>query len=104
MAWWTAWGAFVGLFVARISRGRTIREIVMYVFVTPLLYTFFWFACFGGIGLRQARQAEELEWLGETEFGDAAYFQSDDPYCYNVPQDDVWNNGTIVFTNTLPGK
>jgi len=104
MAWWTAWGAFVGLFVARISRGRTIREVVMYVFIAPLMYSFLWFCSFGGIGLRQARQAEELEWLGEQQYNDSTHFQSQaDPFCYDVPQTDVWDNDTLVFTNSLPG-
>ena len=105
MAWWTAWGAFVGLFVARISRGRTIREVVIYVLIVPLLYSFLWFCSFGGIGIRQARQAEELEWLGEQHYGNESYFRvHNESVCFNVPQDDVWNNGTLVFTNRLPGK
>ncbi|PIE54037.1 MAG: glycine/betaine ABC transporter permease [Dethiosulfovibrio peptidovorans] len=46
-AWWIAWAPFVGSFVARISRGRTIREFVAGVFVVPALGSFTWFAIFG---------------------------------------------------------
>jgi hypothetical protein len=104
MAWWTAWGAFVGLFIARISRGRTIKEVVLYVFIAPLMYSFLWFCSFGGMGMRQARQAEELEWLGETQFDDPSHFQvPGSDYCFNVPQEDYYNNETLIFTNRLPG-
>ena len=47
-AWWIAWSPFVGLFVARISRGRTIREFVLGALLVPALVTFFWFSVFGG--------------------------------------------------------
>jgi len=72
----SAWGAFVGLFIARISRGRTIREVAFYSFVAPLVYAFLWFCTFGGIGLRQARQADELEALGGVYFNDTGYIST----------------------------
>lgn len=50
-AWWIAWSPFVGLFVASISRGRTIREFVFGVLLVPTLLTFVWFAVFGGSAL-----------------------------------------------------
>lgn len=50
-AWWIAWAPFVGLFIARISRGRTIKEFVLGVLMVPALLTFFWFSVFGGTGL-----------------------------------------------------
>ncbi len=46
-AWWIAWAPFVGSFVARISRGRTVREFVAGVLVVPALGSFTWFAIFG---------------------------------------------------------
>lgn len=46
-AWWIAWAPFVGSFVARISRGRTIREFVTGVLIVPALGSFTWFAIFG---------------------------------------------------------
>ena len=54
MLWWIAWGPLVGVFVARISRGRTIREFVLGVLVAPTLFSIVWFGCFGGIGLYDA--------------------------------------------------
>jgi Cys-rich protein (TIGR01571 family) len=99
-----AWGAFVGLFLARISRGRTIRQVVVTSFLAPLFFSFLWFCTFGGIGLRQARQGMELEALGETYFEDPAHFrQQGSDFCYDVPQNDVVFNGTTIFTNNLIG-
>lgn len=49
-AWWISWSPFVGLFVASISRGRTIREFVLGALIVPTLLTFLWFAVFGGAG------------------------------------------------------
>lgn len=51
MVWWIAWGPFVGVFIARISKGRTIREFVLGVLIGPTLFSVIWFGTFGGIGL-----------------------------------------------------
>lgn len=45
--WWIAWSPFVGLFIARISRGRTIREFVSGVLLVPAGFTLFWMTVFG---------------------------------------------------------
>lgn len=50
-AWWIAWGPFVGGFVARISKGRTIREYVVGVVLVPLVITIVWFNVIGGSAL-----------------------------------------------------
>ncbi|PYZ97351.1 glycine/betaine ABC transporter permease [Alteribacter lacisalsi] len=50
-AWWISWTPFVGMFVARVSRGRTIREFIAGVILAPSLVTFIWFAVFGGTGI-----------------------------------------------------
>ncbi|MGM0376043.1 MAG: BCCT family transporter, partial [Bacteroidota bacterium] len=47
-AWWISWSPFVGMFIARISRGRTVREFVLSVLIVPALLTFFWITAFGG--------------------------------------------------------
>ena len=47
-AWWIAWSPFVGIFIARISKGRTIREFVAYVLFIPSIIGFLWFTVFGG--------------------------------------------------------
>jgi glycine betaine transporter len=50
-AWWISWAPFVGMFVARISRGRTIREFVLGVVAAPTGFGFLWFAIVGGTGI-----------------------------------------------------
>jgi glycine betaine transporter len=50
MVWWLAWAPFVGVFIARISRGRTIREFVLGVVLVPTVFSVLWFGVFGGIG------------------------------------------------------
>ena len=49
--WWLAWGPFVGIFIARISRGRTIREFALGVVLLPTLFSILWFAAFGGTAI-----------------------------------------------------
>jgi glycine betaine transporter len=49
--WWIAWAPFVGIFLARISRGRTIRELIVGSLVLPTMFTILWFAIFGGAAL-----------------------------------------------------
>lgn len=50
-AWWIAWSPFVGMFIARVSRGRTIREFIMGVLCVPALVTFVWMTVFGNTAL-----------------------------------------------------
>jgi len=50
-AWWIAWSPFVGMFIARISKGRTIREFVGGVLIIPTLFGVLWFSTFGGAAL-----------------------------------------------------
>lgn len=50
-AWWVSWSPFVGLFIARVSRGRTIREFVVGTVLAPTLAGFLWFSVFGGTAL-----------------------------------------------------
>ena len=60
-AWWVSWTPFVGMFVARISKGRTIREFVGYVIVVPSLVSFVWFSIMGGAAFDlQLNQGMEL--------------------------------------------
>lgn len=58
--WWIAWAPFVGMFIAKISRGRTVRQIINGALTGPVIYSFFWFAIFGGTALRVERQAANL--------------------------------------------
>lgn len=50
-AWWVSWSPFVGVFIARISRGRTIREFILGVLLIPMTILFFWFTTFGGVAI-----------------------------------------------------
>ncbi|MHC3002667.1 choline transporter [Gordonia sp. GN26] len=52
-AWWVSWTPFVGLFLAKISRGRTIREFVIGVMVVPTTVSLVWFCVFGGTAIRE---------------------------------------------------
>jgi glycine betaine transporter len=46
-AWWISWAPFVGMFIARVSRGRTVREFLLGVIIIPTVFASFWFAAFG---------------------------------------------------------
>ncbi|MGF9906230.1 glycine betaine uptake BCCT transporter [Brevibacillus porteri] len=50
-SWWIAWAPFVGMFIARVSKGRTIKEFVICVMLVPSLLSFIWFSVFGGTAL-----------------------------------------------------
>lgn len=52
LAWWISWSPFVAMFIARISKGRTIREFVLAVLVIPSLLSFMWMSVFGGTALQ----------------------------------------------------
>ncbi|MCY4404688.1 MAG: BCCT family transporter [Candidatus Poribacteria bacterium] len=52
-AWWIAWAPFIGTFIARISKGRTVREFVFFVLFLPTLLCLIWFGAFGGTALHQ---------------------------------------------------
>ena len=51
-AWWISWTPFVGVFIARISRGRTVREFMVGVMLIPASIMFFWFTAFGGTAIK----------------------------------------------------
>lgn len=50
-AWWISWSPFVGMFIARISKGRTVREFILGVILIPTLLSFAWMSVFGGAAL-----------------------------------------------------
>ena len=106
-AWWVAWASFVGLFIARISRGRTVREVIVYSLLIPVLYCILWFSVWGGVAIRQSRQGLELEVLGDTFYNDSSYFTvPGSDFCYDVPQETIYdpsNETVVIFENYLPG-
>jgi len=109
-SWWTSWSVYVGMFVSRISRGRTIREVINYSLTGPVLYTITWFAVFGGAGLRSDRRASEVIKLGEDLFGDPMHNADLDPKrsgCFNPPRGQLVAsvpkmNTSYIFVNREP--
>ncbi len=65
--WTIAWAPFVGLFIAKISRGRTIREFVLGVMVVPTLFTFLWFSVFGDTALNEIMNEGYHALIGEVQ-------------------------------------
>ncbi len=63
-AWWISWSPYVGMFIARISKGRSVKEFVLGVLIVPSLITFFWMSAFGGTAIN-------LEMSGTETIGDA---------------------------------
>ncbi|WP_238335609.1 BCCT family transporter [Serinicoccus kebangsaanensis] len=61
--WWISWAPFVGVFIARISRGRTVREFVTGTLLVPTLASFVWFTVMGGTAI--LRQIEQGDLVGE---------------------------------------
>ena len=64
-AWWISWSPFVGMFLARISRGRTVREFIVGVVLVPSTLSIVWFSIFGGFALY-------LEDAGRSVYGDGS--------------------------------
>ncbi|MET1063241.1 MAG: BCCT family transporter [Aeromicrobium sp.] len=73
-AWWVSWTPFVGMFIARISRGRTIRQFVTGVLIVPSLVSLVWFAIFGGTAIDVQRNTGELVDKGGAVNTDSALF------------------------------
>lgn len=89
-AWWIAWAPFVGLFIARISRGRTIREFVFGVLFIPLGFTLAWMSIFGNSALEQALG-------GASELGREAIEQPS-MALYQMLQNYPWSRAVITVT------
>jgi choline/carnitine/betaine transport len=66
-AWWISWTPFVGMFIARISRGRTIRQFVTGVLLVPSLVSLAWFAIFGGSAIKIQMDGTDLYGSGGVE-------------------------------------
>lgn len=66
-AWWISWTPFVGMFIARISRGRTIRQFVAGVLLVPSTVSLVWFAIFGGAAIRAQQEGVDLADQGSQE-------------------------------------
>ncbi|MGM0533812.1 MAG: BCCT family transporter, partial [Campylobacterota bacterium] len=70
-AWWIAWAPFVGMFIARVSRGRTIREFVSGVLFVPVGFTFIWMTVFGNTAI-EGMMDGSMAMLGEAVSNDVS--------------------------------
>ncbi|WP_017381794.1 glycine betaine uptake BCCT transporter [Paenisporosarcina sp. TG-14] len=66
-AWWISWSPFVGIFIARVSKGRTIREFLIGVLLVPSIISFFWFAAFGTTAINIQDKVTDLTGLKTEE-------------------------------------
>ncbi|NNG98737.1 BCCT family transporter [Gordonia araii NBRC 100433] len=73
-AWWVSWTPFVGMFLAKISKGRTIREFVVGVMVVPTTVSLVWFSIFGGTAIRQENEGANYR-VGSPGDEEALLFQ-----------------------------
>ncbi|RSN66381.1 BCCT family transporter [Actinomadura sp. WAC 06369] len=89
-AWWISWAPFVGMFLARISRGRTIRQFVAGVIVVPSVVSLLWFSVFGGAAIRDQQN-------GNDPYGDG----SPEAITFNVLGDLPWSGITAVVVMIL---
>jgi choline/carnitine/betaine transport len=78
-AWWISWTPFVGMFIARISRGRTIREFVVGVLAAPTLVALIWFSIFGGSAMHEQQVSGDMTVDGAV-VSDSTLFQLLDHY------------------------
>ena len=72
-AWWISWSPFVGMFIARISRGRTIREFVLGVLFVPTMVSFLWFTVFGNTALELERAGAGIGVRVQEDFSTALF-------------------------------
>ncbi|MDN5684608.1 BCCT family transporter [Corynebacterium glyciniphilum] len=66
-AWWISWSPFVGTFIARISRGRTIREFILVVMLVPTAVSVVWFSIFGGSAIHEEGEGADIYGDGTSE-------------------------------------
>jgi choline/glycine/proline betaine transport protein len=93
-AWWVAWASFVGLFLARISRGRTIREFVAGTMMIPFAYIVMWVSIFGNAALDRVRGGDEA-------FAEAA--QNYDGRGFFMLVEQYPASGVVIAVATLVG-
>lgn len=79
-AWWLSWAPFVGIFIARISRGRTIREFVFGVMIIPTMVSILWFTVFGGLTLNVTDHFTSKQLAAMTAHPETALFHIFDQY------------------------
>jgi glycine betaine transporter len=93
-AWWIAWAPFVGIFIARVSKGRTIREFVFGVLLVPSLIGFLWFSAFGGSAIM-------LEHEGGAKISDLATEESLFGVLANYPLSSLLSILAMILVGTF---
>lgn len=93
-AWWIAWAPFVGIFIARVSKGRTIREFVFGVLLVPAIIGFLWFSTFGGSAIM-------LEHEGVANISGLATEESLFGVLANYPLSSVMSILAIILISTF---
>ena len=87
--WWISWAPFVGMFIARISRGRTIREFILGVLLVPTVLAFVWLTAFGGTALH-------IELFGDGGIADAVKADVTSALYVTIAKMDVGFMGTLA--------
>ncbi|WKD59606.1 BCCT family transporter [Corynebacterium caspium] len=93
-AWWISWSPFVGMFLARISRGRTIREFCLGVMLIPSGVSTVWFAIFGGAAITMERTGNSIWGDGNAE---SQLFN----LLYNLPMGTVMGWAAVILLGTF---
>jgi len=101
-AWWISWTPFVGMFIARISRGRSIRQFVAGVILVPSVVSLFWFAIFGGAAIQQQRDALAAQGLSSQELANGSLSDVFDPARWVYNPDGTSEAMTFSFLTHLP--
>jgi len=110
--WWISWAPFVGTFLARISRGRTIKNVLAYSLGVPLLYCLVWFSTFGGAAFRMHQQAQFIAKAGLEIHNNADHWlatvdgwrSGSAGNCYNVPAELVCSGTSCPSYTNDPKK
>lgn len=88
--WWSTWAPFVGMFIAKISKGRTIRQLIAGVLIVPTLVTFLWFAVFGGSALKVEQDTRK-----EFEKQNTVLVENSNSKLSQTSQNDTVNNSEV---------
>eukprot|EP00746_Dinoflagellata_sp_MGD_P151093 gnl/MRDRNA2_/MRDRNA2_82786_c0_seq1.p1 gnl/MRDRNA2_/MRDRNA2_82786_c0~~gnl/MRDRNA2_/MRDRNA2_82786_c0_seq1.p1 ORF type:complete len:945 (+),score=106.13 gnl/MRDRNA2_/MRDRNA2_82786_c0_seq1:231-2837(+) len=75
--WWISWAPFVGTFIAKISKGRTMRQFIVGTTIIPSLYSFVWMGTFGAEGIRMQRMADSMGLCKIAEMRDVTLCQQE---------------------------
>ncbi|MFW5991212.1 MAG: BCCT family transporter [Candidatus Nanoarchaeia archaeon] len=83
-SWWIAWSPYVGMFIARISKGRTIREFIVGVLFVPTIFSFLWLTAFGSAGIHQHMEGNTAVLEAVQEDVTTALFKFLEPFPFTL--------------------